>query len=268
MDAESIETLNGLVMRWRQRADRWHDMLAKAEKGQSPGGVTSMSQPEMGVEKLDGDIEMLVRHLEGLGSIQNTLQELDAIRNSLLTLRRMQTAKQHAEEALAGDLELQAIDNELRELRCNSEDFLVRYMMIKDDYRSPPESLPLPYGFKCHKQYKTDLELLKSRLQNAEREAAVHRERLRRVMEEKEDHESSSIVFLANADINAALNAQNQARSALYHLLMHVEPIDLTAFHARCGALVERRMQCLERKRREQIQQLTGKNGAAADKPE
>ena len=42
--------LNGLVMRWRKKADAWLN-----------------SAPELlDREKLDSDVEMLVRHVEGL----------------------------------------------------------------------------------------------------------------------------------------------------------------------------------------------------------
>jgi hypothetical protein len=55
----------------------------------------------------------------------------------------------------------------MRKLNCHHEEFLVKYMLVKNNYRIPPvEALPLPYGFKCHKHYKLELDLLKARMDN------------------------------------------------------------------------------------------------------
>jgi hypothetical protein len=245
MDTESQQELNDLVVRWRTKAEQWQ---------QQQGTLLHHSE---GLSLLEADIEKLVRHMEGLHGIQNTLGELTQIRSTLVEL-----LDQHRASAVAGalasphDQELLAIEEAMRKLHCHPEAFLVKYMMVKDDYRAPGERLPLPNGFRCHKQYAMELELLKTRIHNALKQAETYRQQLLRA---NSTGEEPNAVWTAEeariiAEINHCMNTHNNLKASLYHLLMHVEPIDAAAFHAQCNQLIERRLSCLEAKRLAQIQ--------------
>ena len=237
MDAESIEVLNGLVVRWRKRATAWQEQNTE----------------HLDQDKLDADIAMLVRHVEGLRCITNTLHELETIRTSLVVMRHHQ--QQIKPIVTSGDPELQAIEDEMRALHCHHEDFWVKYMMVRGDYRMPV--LPLPHGFKCHKQYKFELDLLNTRLANALAQAEQQRIHLH-------DNNGPEEVK-AMSELNQHLNTYQSLQASRYHLLMHVEPIDAAAFHSKCGALIERRMKYLEGKRLEQIQALSAAHAVRAE---
>lgn len=233
MDTESLEVLNGLVMRWKVKAEQWQ----------------TSSEQQRDNDKLDSDIEMLVRHVEGLHCIKNTLSELESIRITLVGIRG--TTKPQ-EAPTTADKELMAIEQEMRKMNCHNEEFLVKYMLVKDDYRTPTEALPLPYGFKCHKQYKLELDLLKVRMQNAVRQAEAQREQLRSNTALWTGPEFLSIT----TDINQCMNSHHSLQLSLYHLLMHVQPVNTAVFHAKCSELIDRRMKCLEAKRLDQLQDI------------
>ena len=69
------------------------------------------------------------------------------------------------------NVELEVIETEMREMKCHNEEFLIRYMQMKDDYRTPIQALPLPYGFRCHKQYVVEVDVFKTRIQQLMKQA-------------------------------------------------------------------------------------------------
>lgn len=245
MDPESQQALNDLVVRWRTKAEQWQQ--------QQQG----LHHPD-GLLLLEADIEKLMRHVEGLHGIQNTLGELTQIRSTLVELLDQHRAAAAVAGALVSphDQALLAIEEAMRKLHCHPETFLVKYMMVKDDYRAPGERLPLPNGFRCHKQYAMELELLKTRIHNALKQAETYRQQLLRVNSNGEEPDAVWTADEARiiAEINHCMNTHNNLKASLYHLLMHVEPIDAAAFHAQCNQLIERRLSCLEAKRLAQIQ--------------
>ena len=246
MDSESVEVLNRLVVRWRLKAEQWQT-----------------SSHDNDHDRLDSDIEMLVRHMEGMQSVQNTLTELERICQTLVRLRSgsKKLPPPAAAASTSADKELLHIEQEMRKLHCHHEEFLVKYLMVKDNYRTPPsEALPLPHGFQCHKQYRLQLDLMKARMENVLRQAETARQELLQMQAK-----SLPLDFYhLTAEINQCMSTYHSLRVSLYHLLQHVEPIDTEAFHAQCSALIDRKLKCLEAKRLDQLQDLATHTTAAA----
>lgn len=226
MDAESAEVLRGLAERWRSRADEW--ISQKTEERRTAEGRAS----------LQADIEMLGRHIKALDCIHTVLAELSTVKDQLTRLQGHEDAVRVVEERLMA-------------MRCYSEEFFVRYLRCKGDYRLPLESLPLPYGWKCHRQYRKELEGLKERMRRLEAETQEKRDLLGGggLLQGPEERALMT-------QINTSMNQHQSLQVDLYQLLVNVEPIDAAAFHGKCGALIDAKMLLLEGKRMAQMAAL------------
>ncbi len=137
-------------------------------------------------------------------------------------------------------------------------------MQVKADYRTPPQAMPLPYGFRCHKQYIFEVDMLKTRIRHATMQAEAHRETLRAAQ-----HPASAQTDIdfckVTTDLNQCIATQQSLQVSLYFMLTHLQPIDAAAFHTRCSALIDRRVACLEAKRMLQISRLVSSSAPAQD---
>jgi len=298
MDTESIEVLNRLVMRWKQRTEQCESTFASQT-------ITSDDE-----QKLDSMIQSLGSHIEGLQNIFTTIQELNQfhlrlinLRSLLLTNKPTQPLESTTEvpnnkcnnndgdtkmndtfvaaeiktntiekndfmpknqemDCGAGDIlqnidtELQVIETEMREMKCHHEEFLIRYIQMKDDYRTPIQALPLPYGFSCHKRYVYEVDLLKTRIRNSMKQTEVCQEKLK-VYSTKDLNDVDRLeIQKINRDLNQSITISQNLQADLFYFLTHIQPIDAEAFHMKCKELIERRLLCLESKRMHQIRLL------------
>ena len=139
--------LNIVHKTWEERAERW----CSKEKQQV------MEE----IPKLKEDIQMLDKHIQGMQQLTEALAgfhhlkaKLDALYMEALVL----CTKEGGDPLLkrCGGMELQKIDNELRCGLHVDYSFEMQYFKKRFDYRCP--DLPLPHGFRCHKQYQKEIE--------------------------------------------------------------------------------------------------------------
>lgn len=109
--------------------------------------------------------------------------------------------------------------------------------------------MPLPFGFRCHKQYVFELDQLKTRIAQTTRQIETCHAQLLAPS-------SGDPQLKLMAELNQCLTSQQNLQASLHFLLTHIEPIDAQAFHAKCSALIDRRMVCLEARRMLQIRAL------------
>ena len=153
-----MEVLYSLTQRWKQKVDEWAQQTEEARSG----------------EKLEADIQMLCRHMEALSCVQKTLGELDAMKQQLTDMLHAATPEEL----------LESVDRELQAMRCLDEDFILKYMHVMGDYRVPPEALPVPYGLKCHRLYRKEMENMRERMHKLQAQIAGHQQAIKSHMEE------------------------------------------------------------------------------------
>jgi len=161
--------------------------------------------------------------------------------------------KRHKQQRLPSTPLLKRINRELA-MHHNDENYEMEYIRKRFDYRCPVETLPLPRGKACHLQYKSNVERLHASMQSLLAEVDTKRQELLQALKESDKTEGVQDVILS--ELNATLDKYHQVQAELYHFLEKTEPIDVEAFHARLGPLLQEKLRIMRESRMAQIQTL------------
>lgn len=216
----------------------------------------ALCQDEM--VELQSNIQLLQKQLKALLSLNGLLEKMWEYERELNQLNRchQQEGNEDIKKKISGLFtERTAMCDEMREM-CIDERFLASYLEKSTDYRQQ-NTLPLPDGFMCHKEYAAELKFLKASL--CFEETGSKNEMLQsfcdlqamsqvlappppllalacktlRMLQDKKMH------ALMIESINKGLDLCNGFRRRLFCLLHEIRPVNSLVFHQKCKSLLQ-----------------------------
>lgn len=185
------EALTLLETKWKKIAEKWIQLKEPLQKHE--------------LVELQGNLDMLQKHLSSLHAVKSLLKTLGQIRKKMVQIKLNAAVPAPApppiektntlvleEQIKALDLRKVEIGKQMYDMYID-EHFMSYYMASLDDYRVT--SLPLPYGFVCHKVYQTELDLLKTSITETKKDLNARQELL-------QAHQKRYITNLANSSFS------------------------------------------------------------------